>query len=290
MEKMKLHKYPCSIRAISAVAILLLCLSLSSCQKDTIRMQEDFSLYEGNQEVVCVLDNRIFYFPDRVLNLYRVDVQGEANRGWLFIQDRLYFSVTYEEKKYERYTFAIYSCDLYGNQLEKVFEKEGFQTHPWARGIDGKIYWEYAVKPAWRNENRRMDAYDIATKTYTHVAEGEKATHFPTTSRYEELYKVKKYGRTFELSNISTAQILKITEDTVKNTPCGSAMETWEYRAKQVDFCDGRIFCTYQLKNTDLSSWGCPVVVMEYHPETDCLTFCLFSYLDDTEITQVITI
>ena len=47
MEKMKLHKYPCSIRTISAVVILLLCLSLSSCQKDMIRMQEDFSLKVG---------------------------------------------------------------------------------------------------------------------------------------------------------------------------------------------------------------------------------------------------
>ena len=283
---MKLHKYPCSIRAISAVAILLLCLSLSSCQKDTIRMQEDFSLYEGNQEVVCVLDDRIFYFPDRVLRLYELDVQGEPNGGWVIMQGRLYFSVTHEEKC--KYTFAVYSCNLYGNQLEKVFEKEGFPTYPWARGVEEKIFLQYSPVPFGAlSSNQNLDAYNVVSKSYVHVANGK--VQYPISSWKKMPYERKISNRTIELADISTAQVWRITEDTVKNTPCGSAMETWEYQVRQCDYFKGRIFCTYRLKSTDLSSWGCPVVVMEYHPETDCLTFCFFAYLDDVEFTQVIT-
>jgi len=264
---------------IIIVSLVLLVSIFTSCAADPSEeeLRNRFASYSPDNNAVAVLDYSTFYFADHKLTLDNIAGDEEPNNGFLVVDKKLYYSTTKENGPHD-FSLYVYSCDLYGNNTQLVFENRGYKTHPWAQGNQGKLYIKHHTTNAFDASSLVIDSYDVVTGVYQTEATGENAS----LSDYEK-DSHGPYPYTYE------GDVLRVVDE-AKNTTYTIAPESlfgstfskeleglkWEYSGfYSTD--NGKMFLLYRI-NTWLPY---PHILCEYIPETNEVVFSLLYFAYD---------
>lgn len=269
------------MKAYKIIIVFLLTVFLSftlySCRTASDPIKEQFEKYPRDDNVVGVLDNTSFYFADHELQLLDLIDEEEPNHGYLFKDGRLYFSVS-KENGLTDFSLIIYSCDLYGNDKQLVFEKQGYKTHPWATGNQGIFYIEHYSENAFDESSRVIDSYNILTGAYEKIASGEQVSLSDYYRNTKESYSCSAVENVITLSDSKTNATYSIDLQSSQADQFNDSLADIEYNFEGFTATeDNRILLLYRLK-TKGSSY--PFIICEYLPDTDKVVFCsvFFAY------------
>ena len=273
------------LRIVSIVLLLILVLNVSSCKSNIDDLEERFSNYESDNNVVAVLDDNIFYFADHTLKLTDI-ISGdeEANGGYLFLNDRLYFSTSKQGKMFD-FSFFVYECDLYGNDKKLIFEKHGYQTKPWALGKQGIIYLEYYGSSSLDASSRKIDSYNIVDSIYLSVTSGENSSLSDYKNGVNENYLLKVENDILTIMDVKKSESYIIDKEKLSRSEFGKVLTDLEYSYYKCTVTDfGQIYLTYRIKSNGSPY---PHFICEYVPSTDKIVFKSLFFAADTESISV---
>ena len=203
--------------------------------------------------------------------------------GFLFKKDKIYFSVRREDKLYREYSFLIYECDLYGNNMQLVYEKNGYKSDIYAYSVivkDKIFYIEYSVKSDTAKDGyaTQIDTYDLSTGTYTSaIARGEDCSLEDYYEKNESWQMVDKEQDYFEILLPGETESIIIDKEFMNATVYGNVMNKYDYPPPHKwGIVDGRVLLVY----------GNPgfYVVFEYDVENHELIYKMIGFWDDDEV------
>ena len=253
-------------------------LNLSSCGVEADALKAKFAGNAADNSIAVVWEST-FYFADHTLELADIVTGETPNHGYWFMDDKLYFS-THKELGTANYSLLIYTCDIYGNNKQLVFEQQGYKTVPWTVGNDGVIYVEHYEDNAFKSSSRRIDAYNIKTGTYDTVTTGENAG----LSDFAPAQK-GTYTSTFEDSVLTITDPLKNTQYTIDgallhNSNFGDVLADLDYGYYSMYAANGRIWLLYRIES---GAPPYPYFVCEYLPSENEVVFSALLFVVDCE-------
>lgn len=259
-------------------------MSLSSCRTSTDQLEQKFAKYPSDKNVVAVLDNSIFYFTDHILNLRNIVKDEVPNHGYLFLDGKLYFSVSKQNAALD-FSFLVYECDVYGNNLELVFEKHGYKTKPWATGKQSVLYLEYYETNALDNSSRVIDSYNISTGVYENVSNGDGSSLEDYRKDTDEKYTFQFENSVISITDTQNNENYKISDKTLHESDFGDILIDLDYSFYGYNETNsGKIYLVYRIKSNGSQY---PHFICEYIPNTDEVVFKSLFFSNDVETISV---
>ena len=225
------------------ILFLTVCVvALSSCWREdtTQSAKNEFSKYfNGKDEVVLNIDDNLF-FENYSLDLDGIVEDNEHNGGIIVKQDCLYFSTTKQNSMFD-YTLNIFESNLDGTNVENIYSKNGFKTHPWAYAIDDVFYIEHYLNNGFDLNSKSIDKYIISTGKYENIANGKESGLSDYMSKEQCRYSIetienespKKHGK-FIVTDLEKNLSKTIDDDYLKNTVYIESMEKYNYGIKYI--------------------------------------------------------
>lgn len=283
------------MRKMFLLFFTILTLFLTSCRQDTTQLAKDeFSKYfSGKDEVVLIIDDNI-YFENYTLDLNGIVENNEHNNGLIITKNNIFFS-TSEQKSMFNHTLNIYESDLQGTEINLLYSKDGFKTHPWAYAINGSFYIEHHSNHALDLDSTLIDKYTISTGTYENVACGKDCSLSDYVPKEQSGYTVEvienispqEHGK-FIITNSETGIVKTIDDEYLKNTVYIESMEKFNYGPKRVDISNGHILLTYGIGAGD--GWNFAHLVFEYDFDTNTIEYKLLAFPYDSVPIEIVYI
>ena len=207
---------------------MFLLLSFASCGPSKDELEQRFDAYSPDDNVVAIWDGQEFYFADHTLKLYNIIENENLNGGYLFANDRLFFS-TSRQNGITDYSFLVYECDYYGNNKKLIFEKSGYKTHPWATADKNMFYVEHYNKNTFDKSSRIIDSFDIISGEYITVSEENNKKLSDYKKNTKKNY-VCNYSADFtEIINNDKNTKYRIDNESLLNSDFGEALKGLDY-------------------------------------------------------------
>ena len=284
------------LKKICLLFLTILTLLLTSCRQDTTQLAKDeFSkYYNGKDEVVLNIEDNL-YFENYALDLNGL-VKGNEHNNGLIINHRNFFFSTSKENSMFNFTLNIYESNFQGTDIELVYSKDGFKTHPWAYAIEDVFYIEHYSNNVLDLESKLIDSYTISTGIYENIASGKDCSlsdYMPKEeqSKYSieviENISPQKHGK-FIVTDLETGLSNIIDDEYLRNTIYIESMEKFNYSPKRVDISNGHILLTYGIGAGD--GWNYPHLVFEYDFDSNTLEYKLLAFPFDSVPTEIIYI
>ena len=257
--------------------------ALSSCWREdtTQSAKNEFSKYfNGKDEVVLNIDDNL-YFENYSLDLDGIVKDNEYNGGLFVKQALLYFSTSKQNSMFD-FTLNIFESNLDGTNVENIYSKDGFKTHPWAYAIDDVFYIEHYLNNAFDLNSKSIDKYIISTGKYENIANGKESNLSDYMSKEQCRYSIEtieneslKHGK-FIVTDLEKNLSKTIDDDYLRNTIYIESMEKYNYGPKRVDISNGHILLTYDIGAGD--GWNYPHLVFEYDFDSNRLEYKLLAF------------
>lgn len=271
------------IRNMLIVLLVMLVLNFSSCSPNTNELKKKFEKYTFDNNVIAVLDSSRFYFADHTLNLRDIVNDEEPNRGYLFLDGKIFFS-TSKQNGIRDYSFLLYECDTYGNNKKLIFEKHGYKTKPWAIGEQSVFYIEHHMTNALDASACIIDSYDIRTGAYETVETGKDVSLSDYKEKHNKNYLIKINDGIFEIAFLDTNTVICVNEEMLSKSSFAEGLDGINYSPAHFDVINDHIYLTYKVDVVDLSY---PHIICEYIPETNEIVFKSLLFLDDIEVISI---
>ena len=284
------------MKKICLLFLTILTLLLTSCRQDTMQLAKDeFSkYYNGKDEVVLNIEDNL-YFENYALDLNDLVKGNEHNNGLIINQRNFFFSASKENSMFN-FTLNIYESNLQGTDINLVYSKDGFKTHPWAYAIDDVFYIEHYSNNALDLESKLIDSYTISTGIYENISSGKDCSlsdyiQKEEQSRYSieviENISPQEHGK-FIVTDLEKGLSNIIDDEYLRNTIYIESMEKFNYSPKRVDISNGHILLTYGIGAGD--GWNFPHVVFEYDFASNKLEYKLLAFPFDNAPIDIIYI
>lgn len=270
------------IRINFLLSLIMLITSLCSCENHYNDIKKRFELYSSDGDMVVVLDDHVFYFNDHTLNLNDLVGEGEEpNGGYLFLDKTLYFSTT-KRMGFSEFSVCVYTCDLYGNEKNLVFERQSYKTYPRAVGKQGVLYFEYYDTHAFDETAREIVSYDVLREIYELEGTGENASL--SNYRNQGNGRIEGKGK-LEYSNntltwVDSKDYKTHLIDLAKTEPFDKALNGLDYSYTGCTVSSERLFLIYRIEEYTGEAVY-PHFVCEYVPETHEIHFKFFAFTYD---------
>lgn len=261
------------IKRKAALTSLILCLFFvfCSCNDITEEIIGEFSKYDGDNNVVLVIDSKGFYFNNRTIYLDKLNLDGEPDGGYILTDDKLYFSFSRENGLFD-FSFLVYECDLLGNNVNLIYQNDSYKTHTWSKAKGTKIYLEYYTNTVFDANSKRIDCFDVVTGIYTNVGNGKEDTLSDFVVKTQDKYKYEIINDSFEVEDLSENRKYRIDEDVLRKSDSGRSLLKFEYSLQRCDFFNEDIFLTYSIASHSFS--GNPIfVIYSYNAECEEVSF-----------------
>ncbi|MGN1155742.1 MAG: hypothetical protein ACI4TK_06160 [Agathobacter sp.] len=283
------------MKKLFLLMVSIFSLLLTSCGEDTTQIAKDeFSkFYSGNDEVV-LLHNDIIYTEKQVLDLNTLVKDEESNDGIIFKEDMILFSTSVQNSMFD-YSFNIYESNLQGTEIQLIFSKDGFKTHPWAYAIDGNFYIEHYSENALSQDGKIIDRYSVNENKYESVARGKDCSLSDyvqeETSQYSiemvENVSSQEHGK-FVVTDSNTGTERIIDDEYLESTIYFESMKKFNYGPKRFEVSNGYILLTYSIGAGD--GWTYAHLVFEYDFDSNTLEYKLLAFPHDNVSIDIIYI
>ena len=259
------------------VILIIICMliPLSSCNReDTTQLAKDeFAKYHVDNDVVVKITDYL-YFDTYTLKIDEI-IEGTAIQNTsVIIEDKVYISNVTNGK-----VFQVYQCDLYGKNIELVFEKKTDGTSPKVYENDGN---EFLIE--YRKDSKEViDSYNVLTGEYKNLHTGEDRKLDDFKYKEESIYEITFHKNPnyishsdnyIEIYNKETGKTKVIRYDDFENTVCIESMKKFGYGIRRVDISKNHILVSCEIGAGD--GWNAPHLIFEYDFETEALEYkCL---------------
>ena len=257
---------------------------LNSCGEDTTQEAKDeFSKYFNEKNEVVLNIGGYLYFENFTINLSDLVKDNEFNNGLIVYKDKLFFSTSKENSKFN-FTLNIYESNLQGTNIKTIYTKDGFNTHPWSYAYDGVFYVEHYSNNTFDLESKLIDKYTISTKTYENIDSGKNCNlsdYFVKEQNNEYTIEMKenlsptKHGK-FTVTKNDTGEVRIIDDEYLKNTIYIDSMNIYNYEPERFDISKGHILLTYSIAAGD--GWNSSHLVFEYDFNNNLLEYKLLVF------------
>lgn len=253
-------------------------------------LRDDFKEFHRENDLACIYGSTSIHFHTHDF-IWRKMMQkngliSQINecvihpKGVWFEGDKVYFSTHRKNKLHQEYSFLIYKCDLYGNNMQLVYEKNGYKKDIHSVIVKDKIFYiEYSVKSDTAKDGyvTQIDTYDLSTGTYTSaIARGEDCSLEDYYEKNESWQMVDKEQDYFEILLPGETESIIIDKDFMNATVYADSMNKYPFVPHKWGIVDGRILLVYQCwKNTN--------IVYEYDLENHALIYKMVGFWDDYE-------
>lgn len=280
------------MKKIYLLFLTILTLLLTSCRQDTTQLAKDeFSkYYNGKDEVVLNIEDNL-YFETHTLkkeNLEHTHLYGSI---LIYEKSIYYLSLESSNVGFKNDFINVYSCDFYGNNIEKVYTKE---LNIYSR-VDIEIYKDNFYIEYKKDELIFIDKYTISTGIYENVASGKDCSLSDYIPKEQSRYCVEvienispqEHGK-FIVTDLETGLSNIVDDEYLKNTIYIESMEKFNYSPKRVDISNGHILLTYGIGAGD--GWNFPHLVFEYDFNSNTLEYKLLAFPFDSVPIEIIYI
>ena len=281
-------------KRIVALFCVILCLLQCSCfgiensakineQKQLIK--QDFAqFHNGNNVAICCVEN--IYFDTNVLHLDEsmglasdIILFEQANGGYWFEKDKVYFSTTRADQYLSRsYSFLIYECDISGNNVNVVYERNNYKFFPRAVANEGIFYIYYDTEHYdLDSSSQQIDTYNMRSEEYAvDIMQHEDFYEYDywQMSFSERVYDKQDY---FEISIEGEDENIIIDDAFMDSTIYADVMNKYGYTCWQWSIVDGHILLSYWL-SADVGWEDEAFVLFEYDKENHTLVYQLSNF------------
>lgn len=245
--------YLAVICCLFIAVIIFICFS----RDDSSLAKEDFSIFHTDNSVVLVIDDESFYFDTYTLRLSEILEDSDPNGGYLIENGKIYFSATKELSSFS-FSLLIYECDLRGESLKLLAEKNGFKTYPRVYEEDGLFFITHHATNAFDDSSAIIDSYNPLSGEYTRVAEGEDCDIYDYIERAPE---TDFEGDYFVVRQEGVGE--KIIDDAfVNSTVYAELMNKYGYTPQFLCESNGHILLVYSIGVK--SGLNYPHLIFEY--------------------------
>ena len=205
-------------------------------------------------------------------------------RSFYFSEDTVYFSINREDILYREYSFLIYKCDLYGNNMQTVYEKNGYSSRPVAAVKDGIFYIDHSVKSNSEGHDyvTQIDSYNPLTGEYKiAIAYGNNCSleDYYESTPWDILDNKRNY---FEILLPGESECIIIDENFMETTVYADNMIKYGYSPHKWGIVDGRVLLVYRLLGQgELGLGHYPHVIFEYDADKHALIYMMIGFWGD---------
>ena len=256
--------------------IVLLTVLLSSCKVPDIpdkisydEIYEEFSQYGQSDDVMISL-TRGLYFHDHEIDLDTLFPGRSIVEDAVLLNNQIYLAVhTYEAKPYP---LTLYSCDLYGENLKKVFEYNPNDRTLYAEIEEGVLYFQFQDS---ESHKFKIMTFDILAEELNMLSEN----HSWQTNHYvgeERPYIVQQQRGTFIITSQATGEQRVIDEAYLQKTEFYDSLVKFNHGICNHSVTQDKIMLAYHFNTTsffDLTVDSYPKAIFEYDFENDKLIF-----------------
>lgn len=235
-----------SILSFIGVILGLSCLTLGGCAEkyDFEEVRAEFSQYPSDPNVTVVLDDNTVYFYDHEVHLYDLVPKTSVFR-WYISREYIFFSdVDYSDERNNSHVgnLVLYRCDLYGNDLQRLYEKNEVRVE-WFLRNNHVFYFSYSL-----NDVKYIDSYDVLTGETKNVFEGKDCDIKDYQENQERKYTVDCTNGKASIVEKASSETFVVDENYLKTTPYYESIGKFPYDLEQVHETKGRLFLFYRLQ------------------------------------------
>ena len=224
-----------------------------------------FSQFERENVIGKSESGNVIYSGGSQLVLDRLNIKGEISSSEPCSFNKNFYFATSESVGIFSFTLHFYKCDYEGNNIEEVYTKEGYRTHPWVYYIDETKNVFYIVM----GENV-LETYNVENNEYVNLGEGVKFTaYLRSVSDYNN-----NQDKVLELKN-------KINDGKLSQTEEGKALLKYGFiNQKDIRILNDRVFVSYHYQ---IGAFDWLNVTFEYDEVEKTLQYIGYDFLADYE-------
>ena len=274
-------------RLISISLIVLLVISLASCSSEKYihELKTRFEGFSADSNVIVVLNDSVFYFADHTLSLSDITDDEELNNGYLFWDGKLFFTTVKQNGGFD-FSLCVYSCDLYGNNKQVVFEKNGYTTKPWVTGNQETLFVKHYTTSALDASSRNIDSYNVVSGEYQTKASGEDASLSDYQKNQHGRYSCTNENGVYSVYDPQTNVTYTIDTIALVHSAFGEELDGIDLiNGHFFATDDGKMFLLYRIESNGLKY---PHLLCEYLPDRNEVVFKNLCFADDIETFSVV--
>lgn len=304
------------MKKILSIIMIIILLFLSSCDfaNDHIRNKQriekakkDFSQYfNGNHEVVFKRVDTLYYEGktldlDKILREYEVTLDGSIDTkdsnmicatiyentlyisvGWCLVKDYSIFDF-----KGSTYALKVYKSDVFGENIEVIYEKTGYATLPYSLFDGNNFYVSHYEENTFKTEGRLIDKYNIVTGVYENVAKGEDyhLQDFKSVRKaeyvIETLKEVNSTNKIFVVKDAVTGKQIEVDDTYLMNTCYYEIMSRYGYYLQYGACVNGHILLIYGIDLYDVISLSDSYLFFEFDFESKTLEYKMIAIMSE---------
>lgn len=279
-----------SISFFMGVIVGLGCFIFSGCAEkyNFEDVRAEFSQYQPDPNLAVILDGDIVYFYDHEIHL-RDLVTGDITVRDLYVSQKdIFFSASHFERKDHSYigSVALYQCDLYGNDIQKLYEKGEIESLDTLRNKD-VFYFQYVI-----DDVMYIDSYDIFTGESKNMDKGKECNVSDYSETFESDYVIEQKNGEASISERSSSTTVVLDDDYLKTTPYYGSICKYPYNLEHVRENDGKLYAFYRLKIENFFDVTpkYTYAVFEFAYGTKEMTYKMLVQFDDVEVYEVVNI
>lgn len=269
---------------ILASIVLLLVVVLYGClpmwrrqeEKEIQAIKEEFSQFHTDNDVMLDIDGDHLYFDTHVLDLSNM-VENEDAKAYEINDGVVCFATTRSNGLFD-FSLQIYTCDMYGNDLRLLAEKEHYKTVPSVIIQGDMVYICHNTQTGFVPSSQVIDSFNWMTGEYKQEASGEDCDlsdfkRDPTgaePSHYTvDIVSSSEDRKAFVIRNTETQETKTVDDAFVQDTIYAELMNKHGYSPKRFDISQGHILLTYWIGDAG----EFPHLIFEYDFETHTLIY-----------------
>lgn len=291
MKKETIRGLICLAIIVGIVVAPFIYLELTRVDTTQLAKDEFSKYYNGKDEVVLNIEDNL-YFENHILE--RESLNPKNSYGSIVIYEESIYYLSFETSKmgFKSDSINVYSCDFFGNSIERVYSQE-LNIYS---NVDTGIYKDNFYIKYKKDKLVYIDKYTISTGIYENIASGKNCNlsdYVPKEeqSRYSieviENISPQEHGK-FIVTDLETGVVKTIDDDYLKETIYIKSMEKFNYGPERVDISNGHILLTYGIGAGD--GWNFPHLVFEYDFDSNKLEYKLLVFPYDSVPIEIIYI